>query len=44
MIRGNRLINTYGIDVRFPESSALMSGNELDGLVRSRDGASITHF
>lgn len=40
-IAGNTLINTYGIDVRFPASSATIAGNTLDGTIRSRDGAQV---
>lgn len=38
-IAHNKLINTYGIDVRYPTSSATLIENQLDGLVRARDGA-----
>jgi parallel beta-helix repeat protein len=34
----NTLVDTGGITVRFPESSADIEGNLVDGLVRSRDG------
>ena len=34
----NSLIDTGGITVRFGESSALVRGNLVDGLIRSRDG------
>ena len=33
----NTLIDTAGITVRFPESSADVEGNMVDGLIRSRD-------
>lgn len=38
-ITSNTLINTYGIDVRYPTSSALITNNALDGHIRQRDGA-----
>ncbi|BDT56864.1 hypothetical protein MasN3_03580 [Massilia varians] len=34
----NTLIDTGGIAVRFPSSSATIDGNLVDGIVRSRDG------
>ena len=34
----NTLINTAGIDIRREPSSALVSGNVLDGRIRTRDG------
>lgn len=34
----NTLIDTGGIDVRFPTSSAYIDGNLVDGIIRSRDG------
>ena len=37
----NTLIDTGGISVRFPESSADIEGNLVDGLIRARDGAII---
>jgi hypothetical protein len=41
-ILNNTLFNTNGIDVRFPASSAQITGNIISGGVRSRDGASFT--
>lgn len=38
-IRHNTLIDTAGISVRFPTSSADVEGNLVDGSIRSRDGA-----
>jgi hypothetical protein len=35
----NTLLDTAGIDVRFPTSSALLDGNLVDGPIQSRDGA-----
>ena len=35
----NTLIDTAGITVRFPSSSADVEGNLVDGLIRTRDGA-----
>ncbi|MCV2367145.1 polysaccharide lyase domain-containing protein [Roseateles oligotrophus] len=35
----NSLINTAGIDVRGPQSSATVYGNLLDGRIRQRDGS-----
>lgn len=40
-VNGNTLVNTYGIDVRFATSSAVIKINELDGTIRARDGAAI---
>jgi hypothetical protein len=34
----NTLVDTGGITVRFPESSADIRGNLVDGIIRSRDG------
>ncbi|WP_306391383.1 right-handed parallel beta-helix repeat-containing protein [Telluria beijingensis] len=34
----NTLVDTGGITVRFPESSATIDGNLVDGIIRSRDG------
>jgi hypothetical protein len=41
IISRNELINTYGIDVRFPSSSARIVDNVYEGSIRSRDGAQI---
>ncbi|HEX6704220.1 MAG TPA: right-handed parallel beta-helix repeat-containing protein [Albitalea sp.] len=35
----NTLLDTAGVSVRFPESSAEAEGNLVDGAIRSRDGA-----
>ncbi len=35
---GNTLIDTAGVDVRFPESSVDAEGNVVDGSIRSRNG------
>jgi parallel beta-helix repeat protein len=37
----NTLLDTGGIDVRFPESAAEVTGNLVDGTIRARDGARI---
>lgn len=37
----NTVIDTAGIDVRFPETSAELVGNLVDGAIRSRDGGSV---
>ncbi len=37
-IMHNTLIDTAGIDIRFPESSAEVIGNIVDGTIRVRDG------
>lgn len=42
IVRNNTLENTYGIDVRFPSSSAELSGNKVQGRIRAREGAVIT--
>jgi len=39
----NTLVDTTGIDVRYPTSSAIVDGNLVDGPVRARDGA-IVHL
>lgn len=36
---GNTVVDTAGVDVRFPESSAEADGNLVDGSIRSRNGA-----
>lgn len=41
-IANNLLLNTYGIDVRFPESSATVYGNVVEGRIRARDGGTLT--
>ncbi|SNS82036.1 Right handed beta helix region [Noviherbaspirillum humi] len=38
-VRQNVLIDTAGIAVRFAQSSAEISGNQVDGTIRQRDGA-----
>lgn len=35
----NLILNTYGIDVRFPESSVILYDNKIQGKTRFRDGA-----
>jgi hypothetical protein len=37
-LHNNALINTRGIDVRFPESSAVIANNVIDGRLLARDG------
>ncbi|HEX9172932.1 MAG TPA: right-handed parallel beta-helix repeat-containing protein [Telluria sp.] len=37
-IADNTLLDTGGIEVRFPESSAALDGNLVDGAIRSRNG------
>jgi hypothetical protein len=37
----NTLVDTAGIDVRFPESSADVDGNLVDGAIRSRNGGQL---
>ncbi|HEY1413203.1 MAG TPA: hypothetical protein VGF36_13745 [Rhodopila sp.] len=37
----NTLLDTAGIDARFPETSARVEANIVDGTVRSRNGGSI---
>ena len=39
-IYNNTLINTLGIDVRFPQSSAVIANNFLTGRVKNRNGGS----
>lgn len=41
LIAHNTLINTSGIDVRFPTSSAVVYANILDGRARGREGAQL---
>ncbi|HEX2941826.1 MAG TPA: right-handed parallel beta-helix repeat-containing protein [Rhodopila sp.] len=38
LIEHNTLLDTAGIDVRFVQSSAKVTGNLVDGVVRARDG------
>lgn len=38
VIEHNTLLDTAGIDVRFPESSAEITANLVDGAIRSREG------
>lgn len=38
-IHNNILVNTAGIDVRFPESTAYISNNVMDGRIYARNGA-----
>lgn len=40
-ITGNTLIDTGGIVVRFPESTAEVTGNRVDGAILARDGAAL---
>ncbi|MBK1640321.1 hypothetical protein CKO12_00170 [Chromatium okenii] len=42
LLDGNLLVGTYGIDVRFPTSTARLVNNILDGAVRERDGGQAT--
>jgi hypothetical protein len=37
-LSGNKVIDTAGVDVRFPESSVTADGNLVDGGIRSRNG------
>lgn len=39
-IYNNTLINTTGIDIRFPESSAVIANNVLSGRIKERQGGS----
>jgi hypothetical protein len=39
----NTLVDTTGIDVRYPTSSAIVDGNLVDGQIRAREGA-IVHL
>ena len=41
VIEHNTLLDTAGIDVRFPESSADVNYNVVDGVVRGRDGGMV---
>jgi hypothetical protein len=43
LIARNQILNTYGIDVRFPESSAILIGNKVSGKIRSREGGVVHH-
>ena len=40
----NRLVNTLGIDVRYPISNARIYNNMHDGRIRARDGAALDAF
>lgn len=37
-VQDNTALDTAGVDVRFDESSAVLQGNLVDGVLRSRDG------
>ncbi|HWJ96129.1 MAG TPA: right-handed parallel beta-helix repeat-containing protein [Telluria sp.] len=39
LVSHNTLLDTAGIDLRFPETSAQVEGNLVDGPIRSRNGA-----
>ena len=41
VVTHNTLLNTLGIDVRFPETSAFVSNNLLNGSLRSRNGSTL---
>lgn len=41
-IQDNVILNSLGIDVRFPTTSATVTNNILHGRVKARDGASLT--
>jgi parallel beta-helix repeat protein len=41
-LRSNTILDTVGIDARYPETAASLSGNLVDGVIRARDGA-ISH-
>jgi parallel beta-helix repeat protein len=41
IIAHNTLIDTAGIDVRFPDSQATVNANLVDGPIRGRDGGSV---
>ncbi|WLI88926.1 right-handed parallel beta-helix repeat-containing protein [Massilia sp. R2A-15] len=38
IVAHNTLVDTGGVEVRFPETSAALEGNLIDGPIRSRDG------
>lgn len=42
-IHKNSILNTYGVDIRYPESSVILFGNEIDGKTRLRDGAAVSY-
>lgn len=41
-VRHNTLIDTAGISIRFPETSAMLTGNLIDGPIRIRHGAHLS--
>lgn len=42
-IENNILLSSLGIDARFPASTVVLSGNNIEGRVKARDGAKVTH-
>jgi parallel beta-helix repeat protein len=42
VVSHNTLIDTAGIDVRFPQSRAIVSANLVDGPIRARDGGTLS--
>jgi hypothetical protein len=42
LIHNNLILNTRGIDVRFPETDAMIANNVIDGRILRRDGGSFT--
>jgi hypothetical protein len=42
LIHNNLVLNTRGIDVRFPETDAMIANNVIDGRILRRDGGSFT--
>lgn len=43
-IYNNTILNTLGVDVRFPESSAVIANNVITGRIKERDGADSQSF
>jgi hypothetical protein len=41
-ISGNTILNSYGIDARFPQTSVSVINNQIDGWIRARDGAFVS--
>ena len=40
-ISRNQISNTFGLDVRYPESSVILIKNNIEGKIRSRDGGAL---
>ena len=43
-ITNNYLLNSVGIDVRFPQSDVVVTSNILDGRIKARDSGKVSSF